>query len=111
MHRNDRSSAKIALIAVALAAVTLLVYWPAWHSGFIWDDDRYVTHNYLLTAPDGLRRIWFSLDAPSQYFPLTYTLLRIEWSWWGLDPAGYHWVNILFHICNALLVWWVLARL
>ena len=97
--------------AATLCASTILVYWPAWHSGFIWDDDRYVTHNYLLTAPDGLRRIWFSLDAPSQYFPLTYTLLRIEWSWWGLDPAGYHWVNILFHICNALLAWWVLARL
>src|SRR5690242_13386543 len=68
--------------AVMLCALTIVIYRPAWHGGFIWDDDRYVTQNALLTAPDGLRRIWFSLDAPSQYFPLSYTLLRIERSLW-----------------------------
>src|SRR5437588_1751723 len=97
--------------AAALAAWTIFAYSPAWHGGFIWDDDRYVTHNYLLIAPDGLRRIWFSLDAPSQYFPLAYTVLRIERSLWDLNPTGYHWVNILLHVANALLVWRVLSRL
>ncbi len=97
--------------AATLAAWTIFAYWPAWHGGFIWDDDRYVTHNYLLIASDGLRRIWFSLDAPSQYFPLAYTVLRIERSLWDLNPVGYHWVNILLHLGNALLVWCVLARL
>src|SRR5881275_2663293 len=97
--------------AASLAALTIFAYWPAWHGGFIWDDDRYVIHNYLLIAPDGLRRIWFSLDAPSQYFPLSYTVLRIERSLWDLNPAGYHWVNILLHLGNALLVWCILARL
>ena len=97
--------------AATLAAWTIFAYWPAWHGGFIWDDDRYVTHNYLLIAPDGLCRIWFSLDAPSQYFPLAYTVLRIERSLWDLNPVGYHWVNILLHLGNALLVWCVLARL
>src|SRR6266566_5078650 len=43
-----------------LIAATILVYQPVWHAGFIWDDDVYVTENRLLTAPDGLRRIWFS---------------------------------------------------
>jgi len=111
MHRKDSSSAKIFLVAVALAAVTILVYRPAWHGAFIWDDDRYVTHNSLLTAPDGLCRIWFSLDAPSQYFPLAYTVLRVERALWGLNPTGYHWLNILLHVANALLVWRILARL
>jgi len=97
--------------AVGLGLLTILIYRPAWHGGFIWDDDRYVTHNHLLTVPDGLRRIWFSLDAPSQYFPLAYTVLRIERSLWGLNPTGYHWVNILLHVANALLVWRVLSRL
>ena len=97
--------------AATLAAWTIFAYWPAWHGGFIWDDDRYVTHNYLLIAADGLRRIWFSLDAPSQYFPLAYTVLRIERSLWDLNPVGYHWVNILLHLGNALLVWCILARL
>ena len=80
------------LMAALLALVTILAYQPAWQAGFIWDDDVYVTNNPLLTAPDGLRRIWFSLDSPSQYFPLTYTVFRIEHALWGLMPAGYHWV-------------------
>jgi len=52
------------------------------------DDDFYVTKNALLTAPDGLRRIWFSLESPSQYFPLTYTSFRIERTLWGLRPLA-----------------------
>jgi tetratricopeptide (TPR) repeat protein len=99
------------IFALILAAGTIFAYRPAWNGGFLWDDDVYITNNELLTAPDGLRRIWFSLDSPSQYFPLVYTTFRIERAVWGLDPPGYHWVNVLLHIGNALLVWLVLARL
>lgn len=99
------------IFALVLAAVTIFAYRPAWNGGFLWDDDDYITKNELLSAPDGLRRIWFSLDSPSQYFPLVYTTFRIEHALWGLHPTGYHWVNLLLHIANALLVWAVLARL
>ncbi len=99
------------LPAVLLALMTILAYQPVWHAGFIWDDDAYVTNNPLLTAPDGLWRIWFSLDSPSQYFPLTYTIFRIEHAFWEFMPAGYHWVNILLHSINALLLWRLLQRL
>lgn len=96
---------------ITLSTITILIYQPVWHAGFIWDDDRYVTNNPLLSAPDGLWRIWFSLDAPSQYFPLSYTLLRIGHFLWGLSPSGFHWLNILLHVCNVCLVWRLLARL
>src|SRR5438105_8847143 len=102
---------RVYLFALLLAAITILAYRPAWHGGFLWDDDAYVTNNELLTAPDGLRRIWFSFDSPSQYFPLVYTTFRIERALWGLNPAGYHVVNVLLHVANALLVWRLLARL
>src|SRR5437867_13363405 len=94
-----------------LAVVTMLAYQLAWNGGFIWDDDEYVTNNDLLTASDGLRRLWFSLDSPSQYFPLVYTTFRIERALWGLNPSGYHWVNLLLHVANALPVWRGAARL
>src|SRR5213594_3976501 len=94
-----------------LAALTIFAYRPAWNGGLLWDDDVYITNNELLTAPDGWQRIWFSLDSPSQYFPLTYSTFRIEHALWGLNPTGYHWVNLLLHVANALLVWAVLARL
>jgi len=99
------------IFAVLLATVTILAYRPAWHGGFLWDDDDYIINNELLTAPHGWQRIWFSLDSPSQYFPLTYSTFRIEHALWGLNTTGYHWVNLLLHLGNALLVWAVLARL
>ena len=99
------------LLGLLLVVATVMAYQPAWNAGFIWDDDDYVTHNPLVTAPDGLKRIWFSLDSPSQYFPLTYTAFRVERALWGLNASGYHWVNILLHSVNALLVWGLLRRL
>src|SRR5947207_8400638 len=115
MHGNARrifsSRARALIFAVVLAAVTIFAYRPAWHGGFLWDDDAYIINNELLTAPDGWQRIWFSLDSPSQYFPFTYSTFRIERALWGLNTTGYHWVNLLLHIGNALLMWAVLARL
>src|SRR5262245_25672625 len=106
---SSRRSAFI--FALVLTAVTILVYRPAWNGGFLWDDDVYITNNELLMAPDGLRRIWFSLDSPLPYFPMVYTTFRNEHALWGLNPFGYHWVNLLLHIANALLVWRVLMAL
>ena len=99
------------IFGLVLAVVTVVAYRPAWHGGFLWDDDAYIINNELLTAPDGWQRIWFSLDSPSQYFPLTYSTFRVEHALWGLSTTGYHWVNLLLHVANALLVWAVLGRL
>ncbi len=114
--KNDISKRRMKFIlafigAATIAILTLVAYIPAIQGGYIWDDDVYVTENPLLTAPDGLRRIWFSLDSPSQYFPLVYTTFRIEHAIWGLNPMGYHIVNVCLHIINALLLWLILSRL
>src|SRR5438552_15857700 len=106
MRRSFAAQRLLAYLGpLALCVVTLAAHLPALHGGFVWDDDRYVTHNYLLIAPDGLRGIWLSLESPSQYFPLTYTVLRIERWLWRLNPTGHHCVNLLLHTAIALLVW------
>jgi protein O-mannosyl-transferase len=113
MEPNPVSSAKwtYIFIAAVLIIACLIAYAPAMRAGFIWDDDAYVTDNPFLTAKDGLKQIWFSFNQPSQYFPLTYTVFRLEYKLWGLNPVGYHLVNILLHIANAFLVWLVLSKL
>ena len=99
------------LFIVFLAGLLVLAYWPALRGGFIWDDDAYVTDNPMLSAPDGWRSIWFSAHRQSQFFPLVYSTLRLEYTLWGLNPLGYHLVNLVLHAINALLVWRVLKRL
>ena len=99
------------VLGLCLAAAIFIAYLPVWHAGFIWDDDAYVTQNSLLTAPDGLSRIWFSAHMQSQYFPLVFTTLRFEHALWGMNPLGYHLVNVFLHAANALLLWQLLRRL
>jgi tetratricopeptide (TPR) repeat protein len=99
------------LAGLTLAAITFAAYIPAVGAGFIWDDDIWVTDNPLLSAPDGLRRIWFSTDSPSQYFPMVYTSFRFEYALWQLNPKGYHITNILLHAINAVLLWHLLRCL
>ena len=115
-RQSDTTSATPAklklLLGCALIAVACFVaYGPAIKSGFIWDDDKYVTGNPLLPAHDGLWRIWFSTDAPSQYFPLAYTTFWLEYRLWGLNPLPYHLTNVAIHVISSLLLWLVLRRL
>ncbi len=106
---NPKKAQLLGIFAIVL--LTALSYIPAMQAGFIWDDDVYVTKNPLVLLPGGFKKIWFSLDSPSQYFPLVYSMFRLEYVIWGLNPVGYHLVNIILHITNALLVWFVLSRL
>lgn len=98
-------------LALLLVAATLAAYWPVFSAGFIWDDDAYVTDNAMLSSADGLSRIWFSAHSQSQYFPMVYTTLRLEHALWGLNPMGYHAINVCLHLGNALLIWALLRRL
>jgi tetratricopeptide (TPR) repeat protein len=101
---------KLWLIA-SLVGLMMLAYWPAICGGYIWDDDIYVTNDPLLVASDGWRQIWFSTEHQTQFFPLVFTTLRLEYAIWGLNPLGYHLVNVLLHSANTFLVWMVLRKM
>ncbi|MGD0061307.1 MAG: tetratricopeptide repeat protein [Verrucomicrobiia bacterium] len=94
-----------------MVIVTFLVYQPAWHAGFIWDDESYVTENQALRSLDGLGKIWFKPGTTKQYYPLVFTTFWAEYHLWQLEPLGYHLANILLHALNAVLLWYVLRRL
>jgi len=94
-----------------IALLVLLAYLPALRDGFIWDDDSYVTENPTLHDPGGLRRIWFEVGAVPQYYPMVHTTFWLEYHLWGLNPVGYHLINVLLHATAAILLWQVLLRL
>lgn len=96
---------------LALIALTVAVYWPAMHNGYIWDDDVHVQWNKSLRSIQGLEDIWFKLGAVPQYYPLTHTSFWIQYQVWGAAPGPYHVVNVLLHALGAVLVWRILLRL
>ena len=99
------------IFGLVLVLAAIVAYQPAWHAGFIWDDNKYVTGNFALRSLNGLRLIWFVPGATVQYYPLTFTTFWLEYHLWGLDPLGYHLVNVLLHSLNAILFWMILKRL
>jgi len=98
------------VLAAILILATLLVYLPVFNADFIWDDDSFLTNNPLIHAPDGLYRFWCTTQPPD-YFPLTSSMLWLEWRLWGDNATGYHVVNVLLHVMSALLLWRLLAAL
>jgi tetratricopeptide (TPR) repeat protein len=110
MSRNDASRREIGA-GLLLLALAFVAYVPALGAGFIWDDDDYVTENPTLLDADGLYRIWFEIGAVPQYYPLVHTTFWIEHKLWGLEPLGFHAVNVLLHGINGFVFWRVLRRL
>lgn len=97
--------------AAALAGLAVAAYLRLATAGYVWDDDRHVTYNPALGSLSGLRAVWTTLDATPQYYPLTHTVFWVEHALWGLDPRGYHAVNVLLHAASAVLLWRILTML
>ena len=98
-------------IGLLLFALVLVAYLPALQCGFIWDDDDYVIENPVLRTAAGLWQLWTDPSSLPQYYPLVHTMFWIEFQLWGLEPFGYHLVNILLHATSAVLLWRLLASL
>ncbi len=98
------------LLLPALLAATLAAYYPAWHGGMLWDDDRHVTRSDLQSA-EGLWRIWFDMGATQQYYPAAHSAFWLQHKIWGDDTLGYHLVSIVLHGLSAFLIAVILRRL
>ncbi len=101
-------------IGLALMVLTLAVYWPIQHAGFlVYDDPTYVTDNLHVQrglTSEGLA--WaFALSQHSNWHPLTWLSLMLDASWFGLDPGAFHRTNLILHVANVLLLFGVLRRL
>jgi tetratricopeptide (TPR) repeat protein len=92
------------LLGLLLGVLTLFAYFPATAAGFVWDDDLYLTQNPCLRDWRGLARLWIPGNTV-QYYPAVFTTFWVEQRVFGLEPAGYHIVNVVLHALNAVLVW------
>src|SRR4051794_21872006 len=97
-------------LALALVALTLLAYQPAWHGQPIWDDEAHMTKPELRSL-GGLARIWTEPGATQQYYPVVHSLFWFEHQLWGDAVLPYHLVNILLHVGAALLLVRLLRQL
>ncbi len=94
-----------------LVVVTLIVFSPAVHHGFInYDDDRYVTDNPQVRAGLQWSTIsWaFTTFEQANWHPLTWLSHALDCQLFHLDPSGHHLTSLLLHSCNVLLLFFIL---
>lgn len=102
------------LIYLVLAIITFIAFTPVIHSEFIsFDDNEYIFENSHVTSGLTLGNIiWaFTNDHLGNYYPLTLMSHMLDCDIYGLNPGGHHFTNLIFHICNALLLCLVLSRM
>ena len=108
-----RNRLRVLLFCLALAILTVIPFAPVKDNGFInLDDNRYVYENPHVQSglnADSIKYA-FSFNV-SNWHPLTWLSLMVDYSFFGLNPAGYHIVNLLFHVLNTLLLFLVLFRM
>ena len=102
-----------ALAALALVLLVTVSFFPAYLAEFVWDD-FVLTEDPLVKSVSGLPTIWSSpreMEYEGHYWPVVYTTFWLEHKLWGLNPLGYHVVNVVLHLANVLLLWRLLDRL
>jgi len=101
------------VLAIVLAVITLAVYFPVHHHPFFtMDDDPYVVSNPHIKdgfSPEAISWAFTSYDL-ANWHPVTWLSHILDFRMFQLDPAGHHDVNLLLHVVNALLLFWVLQR-
>lgn len=102
---------RLVVQCVLLAAATFLAYSSLAHNGFInFDDDTYLTANRVIQAGIHWRTIRWAATTfqAANWHPLTWLVHGLNWQLFGSHPAGHHYVNLLFHVLNGILLFLLL---
>ena len=100
----------LCVVAIGLSFVSL---YPSVLNGWInWDDGAYVLSNSMVHTLSGehLYQIFSTSEQLGLYLPLSILSLAVDYSLFGADATGYHWMNLGWHLLNVLLVFQLFRR-
>ena len=113
-HKFYINQKKSIIVIGTLIILIMGVYWPVQHYGFIYfDDDVYITQNSRVQSGmtlDGL--CWaFSTKYFGLWNPMTWLSLMFDYQLYGFHAGGYHWTNVIIHIFNTILLFFLFRNL
>jgi tetratricopeptide (TPR) repeat protein len=102
------------MIYLFLTIATLASFWQVTNGDFIYyDDPKYVTNNINVQngiTLEGIR--WaFTTGHVANWHPVTWISHMLDVQFFGLQPRWHHLTNLLFHLANTLLLFFVLHRM
>lgn len=102
-------------LLLAFACLTVLVYWPALHGGYLFDDDVYFVSNsdvHVTTLrPGDWIRAALNQAGTNQFRALSMLSFALNYYLTGLDPFWPKLTNLGIHLVNGLLLFLVLREL
>ncbi|MBF0119935.1 MAG: tetratricopeptide repeat protein [Desulfobacterales bacterium] len=101
-------------VSLFLIMITLAVYYKVGTFDFIsFDDPEYVTQNNRIKSNLSWENIkWtFTSKTGANWHPLTLISHMIDWQLYGKNAGGHHLTNLIFHIANALLLFFALNKM
>jgi hypothetical protein len=111
--------AKRNLFVVSLfIAVGFAVYSVTFHNQLFWDDTDWIVNNPFVheVSWENVTNL-FSKNtlagiglASNYYRPILFLTFMLNYAMGGIHPFGYHFINILLHIANAILIFILLDR-
>ena len=102
-------------VLISLAVLTLGVFAQVSFNDFVnYDDPDYVTSNPFVLRGltwEGVTWAFSNLHGTATYWhPLTWLSHMLDVQLFGLNPAGHHLMNVLFHTANVLLLFLIMNR-
>lgn len=95
-----------------LATVVLAIYYPSMFAEVSLLDDRDAISGMLNTESFDLFSIFFPRSTEGGYYrPFIGLSYAIDRFWWFLDSKIMHFENILMHLFNTLMLFWVAVKL
>ena len=105
---------KNVVIMIALTLLVLLVYWQVQGHDFIsYDDQLYVTDNFRIhqgISVDSIAGAFKDVHT-GHWHPLTMISHMVDWSLFGDSAGGHHWTNVVLHILNTILLFFLLQTM
>lgn len=116
---DKEKSRIISLLSVlALVGVTFAVYLNTLKGGFVYDDNLQIEINPWIKSAVHLRDIFFTHSfgfmqdfKAMTYRPMVFVVYMLEYRFFGLEPWGWHLVNVILHAVNTILVYLVVYSL
>jgi tetratricopeptide (TPR) repeat protein len=98
------------VLCLLLTVVVLVFYNPIAHNGFIYDDNGYIVGNPHVRAGLTWETVKWSFTTYQQanWHPLTWLSHALDCQLFGLNPVGPHYVNVLLHAADAVLLFLLL---
>ena len=111
IHLFLSSKKRSTVLCLVLIVLTLTFYNPVVHNGFTnMDDNGYITENVHVRAGLTWETVkWaFTSFEYANWHPLTWLSHALDCQMFGLNPVGHHYINVLLHAVNALLLFLLL---